>query len=309
MKRPRPGHYSTRTSGRVREVWATAPKGHGVEGRVGRRGFLRAVGCATVALIPTGGAAWSLIEPHRIRLAQYRLDVPALPGAFDGLRIAHLTDVHHGPYVALDHVEKAVELANAQRPDLVVLTGDYCHRSWRFIEPSHQVLGGLSAPLGRFGVLGNHDHWASASRSHRAMAAAGTAELTNTNHCLEHKGDRLWLCGVGDLWADQQVLPQALKGVPQDGCAVLLSHNPDYNEHINDPRVRLVLAGHTHGGQVNLPLIGAPILPSSYGNRYRAGIIHAGGRLVFVSPGIGVISPPVRFNCPPEVSLLTLHRA
>lgn len=277
--------------------------------RIDRRGFLRAVGCAVAGAVPVGGIAWSFLEPHRLGVCHYRLEVPGLPAAFEGLRIAQLTDVHHGPYIPLAQVEQAVALANGERPDLVVLTGDYCHRSRRFIEPCHQVLAGLQAPLGRFGVLGNHDHWASASRSHRAMAAAGTVDLTNTNHCLNRRGDKLWLCGVGDLWADQQLLPRALAGVPEDGCAVLLSHNPDYNEHLTDPRVRLMISGHTHGGQVNLPLIGAPILPSSYGARYRAGIIHARGRIVFVSRGIGVISPPVRLNCPPEVALLTLHRA
>jgi len=281
----------------------------GVSGHLKRRRFLRILGSTAATVLATGGVAEALLEPHRLRVFRYRLDVPALPAAFDGLRIAQLTDVHHGPYIGLDEVEQAVALANAERPDLIALTGDYCYRSWRFIEPCHQVLAGLQAPLGCFGVLGNHDHWASATRSRRAMAAAGIAELTNTNCCLKCKGDRLWICGVGDLWADEQLLPQALAGVPEDGCAVLLSHNPDYNEHVTDPRVRLVLAGHTHGGQVNLPLIGAPILPSSYGSKYRAGIIRTGGRLVFVSRGIGVISPPIRFRCPPEVSLLTLHCA
>lgn len=274
---------------------------------VTRRAFLRRVGCAAAAaLIPACGG-YSLLEARWLRI--YRSEVPlrGLPPAFDGLRICQLTDIHHGPYLALERVQQAVAVANGLSPHLTALTGDYVHRRPDYITPCFEALAGLRAPLGIYGVLGNHDHWEDEHLTRQEMAGAGIVELTNAGAPLQRGGQWLWIAGVGDLWEDEQLPERALQGVPADGAAILLSHNPDYNEQLQDRRVKLMLAGHTHGGQVRLPLFGPPLLPSKFGHKYAAGLVEDGWKRVYVSRGVGTVTPPVRFACRPEVTLLTLR--
>ena len=138
------------------------------------------------------------------------------------------------------------------------------------------------------------------------VAEAKLPDLNNTGVWLEHRGDRLRISGVGDLWTDSQNLPAALGDATTDDAVLLLSHNPDFVETLRDPRVGLVLSGHTHGGQVIVPGFGAPIVPSRYGQKYLHGLVQGPCAQVFVTRGVGTISPPVRFFCRPEVVLITL---
>ncbi len=130
--------------------------------------------------------------------------------------------------------------------------------------------------------------------------------MTNRGLWIEAGGARIWLCGVGDYWTGWQDLPAALGPASVDDAVILLSHNPDYVEKIEDPRVGIVLAGHTHGGQVDIPVIGPPIIPSLYGQKYAQGLVQGPVARVFVTRGIGTISPPIRLNCAPEIVLFTL---
>lgn len=276
---------------------------------ISRRRFLKGLACVSAVGALPSCVAYSFIEPRRLKVYRPTVEIPGLPQAFDGLRLAQLTDVHHGPAVGLEYVEQAVELANGLEPDVIALTGDYISVSSAFTAPCMGALGSLRAPLGVHGVLGNHDHWHDPDVTRDEMACAGIIELTNEGRWIERQGQGLYLAGVGDLWEDNQRLEQALERVPHDAAAILLSHNPDYNEHMDDRRVKLMLAGHTHGGQVRLPLVGAPIHPSDYGQKYLAGIVKDGWKQVYVSRGVGVVGPPVRFRCRPEVTLLTLKAA
>ena len=171
------------------------------------------------------------------------------------------------------------------------------------------ALAGLRAPHGVAAVLGNHDHWESAPLLREAFAAHGISEWCNAGRWIERGGERVWFCGADDLWEGQPDLPRALEGVGADDCAVLLAHNPDFAERFRDRRVRLMLSGHTHGGQVRLPYFGAPIIPSIHGRKYEMGLVNGPVCPVYVTRGVGVIFPPVRFRCPPEVALLRLRRA
>ena len=192
-------------------------------------------------------------------------------------------------------------------PTSSLLAGDYMHRRADYIAPGIAELGKLRAPLGRFAVRGNHDNREfDAASSRAALAEAKMPDLNNTGVWLERGGARLRICGVGDLWTDYQDLAAALGDATTDDAVLLLSHNPDFVETIRDPRVGLVLSGHTHGGQVVVPGFGAPIVPSRYGQKYLHGLVQGPCSQVFVTRGVGTITPPVRFLCRPEVVLITL---
>lgn len=287
----------------------SAAPDRGVRASVTRRTFLKRVGCvAAAAFLPACGG-YSLLEARWLAVYRSELLLPGLPTAFDGLRVCQLTDIHHGPYLSLERVREAVDVANGLSPHLIALTGDYVHRKPDYISPCFSALAGLRAPLGVYGVLGNHDHWEDEHLTRQEMAQAGIVELTNAGRHLWRNGQMLCIAGVGDVWEDEQLPERALQGVPADGAAILLSHNPDYNEQLADRRVKLMLAGHTHGGQVRLPLFGPPLLPSKFGQKYAAGLVADGWKRVYVSRGVGTVTPPVRFSCRPEVTLLTLRCA
>lgn len=269
-----------------------------------RRAFLRTLLLGALPLV-AGAEALAALQPLVVN--RRRVFLSGLPAGFDGLRIAHLSDFHHGPHVSRARIRGAVRLANSLEPDLVALTGDFIHRGKDWVEGCFRELAHLEAPLGVFAVLGNHDHYAkSADHVRSAMRRAGIHELTNCGVNLRRRGGELRLGGVGDLWMDKQDLRAALGRSGRADSAVLLSHNPDYAERIRDDRVGLVLSGHTHGGQCVFPLVGAPILPSRYGQKYASGLCRAPVAKVFVTTGIGHSSPPVRINCPAEVALLEL---
>ncbi|MEI8312606.1 MAG: metallophosphoesterase [Verrucomicrobiota bacterium] len=236
--------------------------------------------------------------------------VSGLPAAFNGIRVALLSDFHHGKLVSSQMIRDSVWLANSLEPDLIALTGDYVHRGKEWVGACFRELADLRAPLGVFGVLGNHDHYSGTAESVRqTMRRAGILDLTNCGIDIRREGQSLRVCGVGDLWQEKQHLGSALGGVRRAEAALLLSHNPDYVERIRDDRVGLVLSGHTHGGQCVLPLIGAPLLPSRFGQKYASGLCQGPATRVFVTTGVGHSFPPIRVNCPAEVALLTLTRS
>jgi predicted MPP superfamily phosphohydrolase len=217
-----------------------------------------------------------------------------------------LADVHHGPFVPLAYVRQVVAMTNALRPDIVLLAGDYVHHHERYIAPGIAELANLQAKLGRFAVRGNHDNRRYRTLSHAALADAKLPDLNNRGVWLERADGRLRICGVGDLWTDRQDLDAALGDATERDAVLLLSHNPDFVEMIRDRRVGLVLSGHTHGGQVVVPGFGAPIVPSRYGQKYLYGLVHGPCCRVFVTRGVGTVTPPVRLLCRPEVVLITL---
>jgi predicted MPP superfamily phosphohydrolase len=222
------------------------------------------------------------------------------------MTVALLADVHHGPFVPLSYIRHVVTMTSALRPDVVLLAGDYVHCSEAYAAPGIAELGKLRAALGRFAVRGNHDNWHREPVSIAALAEANLPDLNNRGVWLERRGARLRIAGVGDLWTDYQDVGTALGDATPDDAVILLSHNPDFAETLRDPRVGLVLSGHTHGGQVVLPGWGAPVVPSRYGQKYLHGLVQAPCCQVFVTRGVGTVTPPVRFLCRPEVVLITL---
>ena len=270
-----------------------------------RRGLLK-WGLLSTAVASFVGTGYGLFEAHALKTSRSQIPLDRLPEPFDGLVCALIADVHHGPFLSLERVTDLVDRVNAARPDVICLCGDYVYITPDYIEPCITALGRLSAPLGVFSVLGNHDHWEDAPLTCAMLHKVGIPDLTNTNVALIRKDARIWLCGVGDLWTDTQDLTAALNGIPDNEPRILLSHNPDYAESITDRNVDLVLSGHTHGGQASIPFYGPPISSSRYRRKYAGGLVQNGHIKVFVTRGVGTIFPPVRINCPGEFNLLTL---
>lgn len=252
-----------------------------------------------------------LVEPGRVVAREVRVPIARWPDGLGPLRIAAIADVHAGaPHMTLDALGGIVATVNAARPDLIVLLGDYVIHGiigGHFIEPEPvaMVLGRLRASLGVFAVTGNHDWWYDGPRVTAALGAAGIRVLDDAAAPLPPAGPRLWIAGVGDLWTRPADVRRALAAVPAEAPVVVITHNPDLFPGV-PARVLLTLAGHTHGGQVDLPLLGRLIVPSRA--RYAIGHVREDGRDLFVTPGLGTSILPVRFRVPPEISLLTVGR-
>ncbi len=281
-----------------------------------RRQLLEHAASLTVlgGLAALGG--YSVIaEPRWPRVRRLRFALRGLPQHISALRILQLTDLHHGPFNSARYLRAVIARCRARAPDLVLLTGDYVHASPRFFEPVAAILGELRPRLGTLGVLGNHDHWEDAARCRRALRAAGVRLVENTRcyvtpAALSERPVARSLCvgGVGDLWEGRVDVEAALGGVDPATPRLLLSHNPDVAERLPErgPRVDLLLSGHTHGGQVRLPLVGAPIVPSSYGGKYARGLVRGPRSWVYVSAGLGVTILPMRFLARPEITVIEL---
>jgi predicted MPP superfamily phosphohydrolase len=231
-----------------------------------------------------------------------------LPVAFNGLRIVHLTDIHHSLFTPLEDIQRAVHLANLLRPDLIALTGDYVTLSPTYIWPVARVLGKLRARLGIFAVLGNHDFQVDAGEITRAFRAQRIRVLRNSHFALRAGSAHLWVVGVDDLWWGADDLVAALRSVPAREPKILLCHNPMGVRQAAAHGVDFVLSGHTHGGQVRLPVVGSVYGRSKFGERFVEGWNRLDGTQIYVSRGIGKVLLPLRLGCPPEIACLRLRR-
>jgi predicted MPP superfamily phosphohydrolase len=240
---------------------------------------------------------------------QAQIVLPALPEAFDGYRLVHLTDLHFGPAIAYRTVMAGIAHTMELKPDLIVLTGDYVtdHVCDTLLP---DALARLTAPDGVWAVLGNHDHWTDAAGVRRVLDACGIGELPNANTCIRRGDESIWLAGVDDIYVQHQDLNAALHGIPDGAPTILLAHEPDFaDEAALSGRVSLQLSGHSHGGSFRVPLIGTPVLSSflKHGRKYPYGLYRPGGMWLYTSAGIGRGRLP-RLNAEPEVVEIVLHR-
>jgi predicted MPP superfamily phosphohydrolase len=232
---------------------------------------------------------------------------PALPRAFDGLRIVQVADVHAGIFMPPERLTRVRSLVEALSPDLVVFTGDQLDR--RHVDADFFVHGfaGIDAPLGAFGILGNHDHLAGPRLALAALEAVGVTPLVNQSATLERDGSRILLVGVDDLDAAPGWGPDFVVAHRGDAeFRLLLCHQPNGWRAGRAAGANVTLAGHTHGGQIAVPSRGLNVARLS--TSYIAGPYEKGGQLLYVSRGIGVGAVPLRFGVPPEVDLVTLRR-
>lgn len=261
------------------------------------------------------GSAYSLwIEPEWLEVTHIPLSLPRLPGAFVGLRLAQLSDIHLGGWMDARRLQRVIACTLRLQPDLVVVTGDFVYgRSWNHpsLDATVTSLAEAFLPLTRacpvLAVLGNHDYWVDAAAVRQALALAGILELNNAVHTLERGGQRLHICGVDDVWERHSKLERILDVVPPGEAAILLAHEPDFaRSSAPTGRFDLQLSGHTHGGQIVLPFLGAPVRPHM-GRMYPAsGLCQVGEMYLYTSRGVGMAGVPVRFNCRPEIPVFHL---
>ena len=270
----------------------------------------------TVLALGAGGlavyAGW--IEPRRLVVRDVRLELPRWPATLAGLRAGVLTDLHAGVLHAGEGaIARWVARMNAEAPDLVLLGGDFTDAHWLFgrrIAPERiaERLAALEAPLGRVAVIGNHDWKAYGMRMWTALADAGIPVLENDSLALDAPGGRLHVAGLADVRFRRPDVARALAGIPAREPVIALAHDPDVFPFV-PARVALTVSGHTHGGQVAIPFLRLPFVPSRHGERFVRGHVVEHGRHLVVGAGLGTSGLPVRFLAPPELLVLELHPA
>jgi uncharacterized protein len=263
--------------------------------------------------IAGAGLVWAgWIEPRRLVVRELELELPHWPARLAGLRAGVMSDLHAGvPHAGPGAIRRAVDELNAREPDVHLLLGDYLDASqaWRrelAPELVAEELARLRAPLGTVAVIGNHDWRNSGDRMWRALSAVGIAVLEDRAIELRPAGVPFWVAGLADLRHRRPDIGAALRAVPRDAPAIVLSHDPDMFPGV-PTRVSLTLSGHTHGGQIAIPVLRRPMLPSYYGERYARGHIVEHGRHLVVTTGVGTSGLPIRLLAPPEVLVLTLR--
>lgn len=253
----------------------------------------------------------AVVEAHQFEITRPLIQLSKLPRAFDGLRLAQLSDLHHSPFLSEAEIVEAVRHTNALAPDLIVLTGDYISHSRDYIPGCARALGELRAPLGVFAVLGNHDHWTDGELMATALRAAGIRVLLNEHVTLARTDAQIKLLGIDDLLVKRGDLAQAAAGTSPDETRILLSHNPTIIREAARAGIDLVLSGHTHGGQINWRLLtGRPERRrwlQRRSRRFMRGHAQLGETQIYVNRGLGTVVAPLRYGCAPEITLIELR--
>lgn len=248
------------------------------------------------------------IEPGWLRVKYVPLKLPRLPKAFHDYRIVQISDIHMGGWMTRERLMEVVDLINLLRPDLVAITGDFVERR------SQTLIDDLIVPLSALkpvdltvAVMGNHDYSYNVTAVRRILQRSGILELRNSVHALKRGDAALHLAGIDDIAWHRDSLDAVLDALPGDGTAILLAHEPDFADvSAATQRFALQISGHTHGGQIRLPLLGMPLLPS-YGKRYPAGRYQVGDMIQYTNRGLGMIAPNIRLNARPEITVFILE--
>jgi predicted MPP superfamily phosphohydrolase len=278
-----------------------------------RRKFIRVAATAGVAALAVES---TLLEPNHPRIVRLEIALRRWPARLEGFTVALLSDFHYDPHFSVHPLRSAIGMVNGLRPDLIVLAGDFVSvpllgdpaAAAAAAEPCAQLLRQMQAPHGLWAVMGNHDVYTDVDRVTSVLRAAGIHVLSNQSLPIERDGARFWLSGVDDVLGKTADLDATLHNVPADEAAILLAHEPDYADHAARYPVDLQLSGHSHGGQVRLPLLPPLFLPE-LARKYILGLYKIGGLTLYTNPGLGTVGVPVRWNCPPEITLLTLRRS
>ena len=278
-----------------------------------RRQFLRAA-AATGTLAVVGDAL--LLAPNRPRIIRQEFFLPRWPERLNGFTVAMLSDFHYDPYFSIHPLHAAIAMVNRLHPDLLALTGDFVSvplvgdetKAAFAAEPCARLLRQMTAPHGLWAVMGNHDDATDAEHVTHALQAENIRVLANQSEPIEQDGSRFWLAGVNDVISGTADLSKTMHGVPAGEPVILLAHEPDFADEASQYPIDLQLSGHSHGGQIRIPFLPPLYLPE-LAKKYVWGTYHVGPLTLHTSAGLGTIGIPMRLNCPPEVTVLTLRRS
>ncbi len=251
-------------------------------------------------------ARYALNEANTLTIEKVEIRLKRLPKNLDGFRLIHLSDIHHSPFTNIEHITRAVKIANELKPDMCILTGDYVSHESEYIVPVAEVLGGLTSEGGTFACLGNHDHWTDGELVTNSLREAKINVLINEGFRFTVRDVSFWLAGVDDYMVGKTDLRSALRGSFPDEMKLLLAHNPVIARAAARADIDLVLSGHTHGGQVKIRDDEKRILPR---RKLRNGLYRRKNTQIYITRGIGTVVLPVRYQCPPEISLIKLRTA
>lgn len=281
---------------------------------ISRRTFLKAIGLA-------GAAAASILlsvgvpEIHEFTIERIEIRLRRLPRLLDGFRLVQISDIHFNDFTHANHLRRTVNAANTEHPDLAVFTGDFVsepdfsphkRRAAENAWPCAQVLRDLQATHGRFAVLGNHEMRTDPEIVMDALNTNGITVLRNSSVAIQAGSAHLWLAGTDDALDGHPDLDLTLQNVPREECVVMAVHEPDFADRVSRYPVDLQISGHSHGGQIRFPLIGPLYLPGM-AQKYPMGYYRVANLQLYTNRGLGVIGLPVRFRCPPELTVITLR--
>lgn len=273
--------------------------------------MIRRILAGFVAVGVFGGVITAIVArfilPFRPRITQLVVTLPRKHQHLDGLRIAFVTDTHVGPSFSADRLLPITEALQREKPDILLFGGDFISESPRFLKSAIPALASMvpTARFGAYAVLGNHDISNIRSRITKPLREIGVQVLENEAVCIKTDRGDLWIAGVDDAMLGKANVEATFLQVPSDAASLCLWHEPDYAGTAEEYGPFLQLSGHTHGGQVRLPMLGPLALPR-LGRRYASGRYQIGDMTLYVSNGIGVYRPPVRLNCPPELVFVRL---
>ncbi|MFC7441782.1 metallophosphoesterase [Laceyella putida] len=246
------------------------------------------------------------IEPHFIETKKVDIILPRLPESFRDFRICHFSDLHLGDHFKPGDLLSVAELIQSTNADVICFTGDLFDHQPVGVSKTIRCLSQLHAPFGKYAVLGNHDNWGNRWDVERVLRKADFRLLENKHVPLRKRGQEIFLAGVDDPWVGKPEIEQALQGIPENACTILLAHEPDFADEYAHYPVDLQLSGHSHGGQVCLPFVG-PIYTPPHSQKYPSGLYQVNSDFqVYTTRGIGMTRFPIRFNCRPEITVITL---
>jgi predicted MPP superfamily phosphohydrolase len=286
-----------------------------------RRKFLKLAGTISIEALVLGALGYGYtteVEMNWIEITNLTMKLPRLDPAFGGIRLVQISDFHLGQWIDKERLERVIQLTLEQSPDYIIMTGDYVEyrpygrpNEWATYEESFDIIRSsflsLSSVCPTLAILGNHDHRVNVDWVEEALKDADVTVMRNSVHTIQRYGSQLHIAAVDDIIHGMDRLDAVMESMPAEGAAILLAHEPDFADvSAATGRFDLQLSGHTHGGQINIPLIGPPILPE-LGKKYTSGMYHVNDLVVYTNRGVGVTTVNARFNCRPEITVFDLE--